>query len=117
MKIAIVVVVGLAAAFAYVLWVRPMLERFGVVRSLTPQFVSMRERISAWIGNSWTIAWNTLVGFVATVFTTVLAFADTLQMPDIKQQVVQVFKDYPEGVTAGFLAVAIITAIARKRTL
>lgn len=116
-KIALVVLAGIALALVYVLWLRPVLEKIGIVRPLPDDVSGVRNRLSAYIGQSWTIAWQWIVGAVGTAFTLVLSFAETIGQPELKAQIAQVFKDHPQGVTLGFIIVALITGMARMRSL
>jgi hypothetical protein len=117
MKFLLILLAGILLAAGYVMYLRPVFERLGVVRALPADVSGCLARIKAYVDQSWTMAWQMLVGFVSSAFTVALTFAETFGMADVKADVKAAFVNYPEAVGAGFLAVAIITAIARARTM
>lgn len=75
----------------------------------------MLSRIKAWCRHSLTIAWAYLVGLASTLLSIVLLAAELLNAPELKAQIALALD--PHTVAWVGLAVAVVTALARLRSL
>jgi|SRR5579884_790379 len=102
------------AALAHVLFLRPALERRGLVRPLPPEVATWRDRIAAAVSHSATIAWGWLCIFFGSAWGLVQQAADALGDPEIKTQVMALIP--PEWAWLAVIGFGIVTIIARLRT-
>jgi hypothetical protein len=75
----------------------------------------MWEKIKAWFRHSATILWARLVGFGGIVIAALGTMADLFELPGIKESV-QALLD-PRHVPYYIIAFALVTELARRRTL
>ncbi|HET9904976.1 MAG TPA: hypothetical protein VFQ27_14870 [Xanthobacteraceae bacterium] len=102
------------AALIYVLFLRPALERCGLVRRLPDKVATWRDRIADAVRHSATIAWGWLCVFFGTAWGLVQQAADVLGDPEIKTQVMALIP--PEWVWLVVIAFGVVTIVARLRT-
>ncbi|MBX6329374.1 MAG: hypothetical protein IRY89_12450 [Pseudolabrys sp.] len=103
------------AALLYVLFLRPALERRGLVRALPPEVATWRDRIADAVCRSATIAWGCLCVFFGTAWGLVQQAADVLGDPEVKTQVMALIP--PEWVWLAVVAFGVVTIVARLRTI
>ncbi|CUA90587.1 hypothetical protein Ga0061061_11412 [Chelatococcus sambhunathii] len=75
----------------------------------------MCERIKAWFKHSATILWARIVGLGGLVFAALEATADLFELPGIRENT-QLLLD-PRYVPYYIIAIALVTELARRRTL
>jgi hypothetical protein len=75
----------------------------------------MWERIKAWFKHSVTILWARIVGLGGLVFAALEAIAGLLELPGIRENIQLLFD--PKYVPYYIIAIALVTELARRRTL
>lgn len=75
----------------------------------------MWERIKAWFKHSATILWARIVGLGGLVFATLEAIGGFFDLPGIRESI-QLLLD-PRYVPYYIIAIALVTELARRRTL
>lgn len=75
----------------------------------------MWQRIKAWFKHSATILWARIVGLGGLVFAVLEATADLFELPGIRENI-QLLLD-PKYVPYYIIAIALVTELARRRTL
>lgn len=103
------------AALIHVLFLRPALERRGLVRALPPEVATWRDRIAAAVCRSATIAWGWLCVFFGAAWGLVQQAADALGDPEVKTQVMALIP--PEWAWLAVIAFGVVTILARLRTV
>ncbi|SRR5579885_1459866 len=102
------------AALVYVLFLRPALERRGLVRPLPSGVTSWRDRIADAVRNSATIAWGWLCVLFGAAWGFVEQAADVLGDPEIKAQITALIP--PQWLWAAMIGFGVVTILARLRT-
>lgn len=75
----------------------------------------MWEKIRAWFKYSATILWARLVGLGGLIFAVLGALADLFELPGIKESIQSLLD--PRHVPYYIIAFALVTELARRRTL
>lgn len=77
-----------------------------------------------WLRKAWdnfkksaTVMLMTVAGIVASTYAMILQFADALNVPEIKQQIVAALAKYPQAVGYVMLTLTVAGILARLRTL
>jgi hypothetical protein len=115
MMIVLITFAGLVgAALVYVLFLRPALERRGLVRPLPSDLTSWRDRIADAVRNSATIAWGWLCVFFGAAWGLVQQAVDVLGDPEIKAQITTLVP--PQWLWVAVIGFGVVTILARLRT-
>jgi len=115
MMIVLITFAGLVgAALVYVLFLRPALERHGLVRPLPSDLTSWRDRIADAVRNSAPIAWGWLCVFFGAAWGLVQQAVDVLGDPKIKAQITTLIP--PQWLWIAVIGFGVVTILARLRT-
>ena len=107
------------AIAAYFLILRPILKSFPAFKEFYAEADTFWAKVLAVGGNSITIAWGYLLGAAAVVIQFSGTLADAFDNPslNLKQMILDLFKDHPEYIGDVTLAISVITVIARLRSI
>jgi hypothetical protein len=101
-------------ALVYVIYVRPFLERRGLVRQLPGAARTARDRLRVAVRGSLTMVVMWLTGLLGAAMLALDGLAVLLADPEIKAQVTAVLP--PEAVPWVIIAFAVLGGLARLRT-
>jgi hypothetical protein len=113
MKLIGLLLLAIAAALAWALFVRPLFERIGWLRPLPCDLDDWRNRVVAWVRSSATVALGKLQVWFGCVLEIALRLSDALAVPGLKEQLESV--GLGRSFAVAMIIVGVLTVLARTR--